>query len=290
MSAKRILVLGGTCGIGRALKAKFGDRVVATRRGKGPADWPRFDASTDEVAPLVERHGPFGHAIVLFGETNPEKCFRDPAGTRELNVVRTVRILDDLAKHGISSVFTSTANVFDGRKGSYGESDPPNPETAYGRQKVEVERHMDGRPGSVVRLSRVVGTAPGDGTIFTSWLGEITATKTIRVASDNRLSPIHVDDVAEGLVRVAEAGLGGIHHLANQGMGRLEMLEALLGAWKAAGRRFDGKIETCRFADFPTNEPRPLDSTMVLSPAIAATGLRLLSVEEICARVVRAAL
>ena len=66
------------------------------------------------------------------------------------------------------------------------------------------------------------------------------------------------------------------------------MLEKLIAAWHRAGRRFTGRIEPCRFADFPTLEPRPLDSTIVPAKLIAATGLEIRSIETICRQAVAA--
>lgn len=288
-SSDRILVLGGSCAIGRALKARLGERAVATHRGKGPEGWPRFDALADPVDPLLDRLGPFRHAVVLFAESNPDRCAKEPEAARRLNVERTVEIVDRLLARGVTPLFTSTESVFDGRKGAYVETDPPNPLMTYGKLKLEVERHLEGKQALVVRLARVVGTTPGDRTMFTGWLGDIAAGKTIRVAADNRFAPIHVDDVAEGLVRLMDRGLTGLFHLGNPvSAGRLEMLETLLDAWRRAGRTFSGRIEPCRFADFPTLEPRPLDSTIVPAKLIAATRLEIRSIETICRQAVAA--
>lgn len=288
-SSDRVLVLGGSCAIGRALKARLGERALATHRGRGREDWPRFDVLADPLDPLLDRLGLFRHAVVLFAESNPDRCAKDPAAARHLNVDRTVEILDRLLARGIIPLFTSTESVFDGRKGRYVETDQPNPLMTYGRLKLEVERHLEAKPALVVRLARVVGATPGDRTLFTGWLADIAAGKTIRVAADNRFSPIHVDDVAEGLVRLMERGLTGLFHLGNpEGAGRLEMLETLLAAWRRDGRSFAGRIEPCRFADFPTLEPRPLDSTIVPAKLVAATGLEIRTIEAICRQAVAA--
>jgi dTDP-4-dehydrorhamnose reductase len=290
ISSERVLVLGGTCAIGRSLKARLGDRAVATHRGKGSANWPCFDALSNAVEPLLDRYGPFGHAMILFAESNPDRCARDPVAARHLNVERTVAIIDVLLAHDVTPVFTSTESVFDGRKGAYVEDDSPNPLMTYGRLKLEVERYLAERPATVVRVARVVGTTPGDRTLFMNWLDDIAAGRNIRVAADNRFSPIHVDDVAEGLVRLVDRDLTGLFHLGNpEGMNRLEMLETLAHAWQAAGRRVDGRIESCRFSDFTTLEPRPLDSTMIPTKLVAATGLGIRSIETICRQAVAAA-
>jgi dTDP-4-dehydrorhamnose reductase len=282
-SNDRVLVLGGSCAIGRALKARLGDRAIATQRGNGPADWPRFDALIDAVDSLLDRHGPFRHAVVLFAESNPDRCAKNPTAARRLNVERTTNILDGLLARGVAPLFTSTESVFDGRKGTYVEADPPNPLMLYGRLKLEVEQYLSSKPALVVRLARVVGTTPGDRTLFTGWLGDLAQNKSLRVAADNRFSPIHVDDVAEGLIRLMDRNLTGLFHLGNpEGAGRLEMLEMLIGAWRRAGQSFTGEIAPCRFADFPTLEPRPLDSTIVPAKLVAATGLEIRSIETIC--------
>jgi len=289
ISSERVLILGGTCAIGRALARRLGTRAVATHRGQGPAHWPLFDALTDELDPLLDRLGPFDHAVVLFAESNPDRCARDPEAARRLNVDRTIAHLDRLADRGVTPVFTSTESVFDGAKGAYVEEDAAHPQMTYGRLKREVERHLASRPALVVRLARVVGTVPGDRTLFTGWVPDIAAGQEIRVAADNRFSPIHVDDVAAGLALLMERRLTGLFHLGNpEGMGRREMLERLIAAWREAGGSFEGQVVACRFADFPTLEPRPLDTTMVPAKLIAATGLEIREVDAICREAVAA--
>jgi dTDP-4-dehydrorhamnose reductase len=289
-SSDRVLILGGSCAAGRALKRRLGARAVATHRGSGPSDWPLFDALTDDVGGLLDRHGPFRHAVVLFAESNPDRCARDPVAARRLNVERTRAALDRLLAAGVTPVFASTESVFDGAKGDYVESDAPNPLMTYGRLKLEIERYLAEKPALVVRLARIVGTTPGDRTLFMFWLPDIAAGKIIRVAADNRFAPIHVDDVADGLARLMERGLTGLFHLGNvEGMNRREMLERLIEAWESGtGGRFSGRIEPARFADFPTLEPRPLDSTIVSAKLIAATGTPIRPIAQICREAVAA--
>ena len=83
---------------------------------------------------------PACRAVVLCAAiTSLEQCRANPAGTRLVNVTRTLALLEGLAQKGTFVVFISSNLVFDGSKPGRQADEPVCPRTEYGRQKAEAE-------------------------------------------------------------------------------------------------------------------------------------------------------
>lgn len=275
---KRLLILGGSSFLGRAVAMQLpAEDCVATFRCQPAAGGVRFDPLKDDVEDLVDAHGPFSHALLLYGITSPDRCHADPQGSHEVNVDSTTRCLEALVRRQVMPVFASSEVVFDGERGSYVEDDAPNPLMLYGRQKVAVERFCAGLDGPwlVGRLSRVVGTQPGDGTLFTEWVAQLQDGAPIRCATDSRFNPIHVDDAATQLLALMRGRASGLVHVGGaEAATRWEMLHVLIEAWERAGLRSSSEISRCVLSDFATPEPRPRDVSLCVDRMWAITGTR----------------
>ena len=142
-----------------------------------------------------------------------ELCARDPVGTGKVNVEGMQRVIDELASRRVEIIFTSSDAVFDGTRGNWTEDDKPNPVMAYGKQKVEVERYLASHAENwiVARLSKVVGSDPGDHSLFGEWIRKIDAREPIRCAADLVMNPIHVEDVVTALIELAQGKIGRAH-------------------------------------------------------------------------------
>jgi dTDP-4-dehydrorhamnose reductase len=164
---------------------------------------------------------------------------------------------------GARLVHLSTDVVFDGRKGSpYVEDDPPSPVTDYGRAKAEAERRVAAvHPGAVlVRTSLLYGGASpskhelaANDPAFTFFTNEIR-------------SPVHVIDLAEALLELAELDVRGPLHVAGpEDVSRAEFAELLRGAPVRSG---------------PAPESRPLDCSLDSSRARSLLRTRLRGVRD----------
>ena len=286
---KKVLILGGSGFVGRHLFDRMGPRrAVATYCRNAFEGGLHFDAASDDVAALIEKTGNFTHAVILFGDTNPDACARDSEHSTVLNVTRTRAVLDGLKSLRIIPVFISSEAVFDGAKGDYREDDKPNPILTYGRQKLEVEHYIQATHEKflIVRLSRVFGSTRGDGTLFTDWLKEIEKKGPMRCAQDQVFSPIHVEDVIEGLIRLIDQNEQGIFHLAGtEAHTRLDMLKTLLARYQKQ-QACDVEIIPCRVEDFPTLEKRPLNVSLMPDKIIRATGLNIRDLSFWCDAIV----
>ena len=165
-----------------------------------------------------------------------------------------------------------------------------NPILAYGRQKVEGERYLAERdPGAVVlRLGRVVGSQPGDGTLLSGWLPAIAQGGSIRCASDQAFSPLFAEDAVTGILRALEADLRGIFHFGGpRRCTRLELLEMLLAEFRRHGP-VRAQVEPCGINDFPLKERHPIDVSIDSTKFIKATRCRLRGMPWVCKELVKA--
>jgi dTDP-4-dehydrorhamnose reductase len=160
---------------------------------------------------------------------------------------------------GARLIHLSTDVVFDGRKGApYVEDDPLSPVTDYGRAKAEAERRvLAAQPEAlIVRTSLLYGGAePSKHELAARDPGLTFFTNEIR-------SPVHVTDLAQALLELAELDVRGPLHVAGaDDLSRAEFAELIRG----------GPVRSA-----PAPETRPLDCSLDSSraQALLATPLR----------------
>ena len=126
------------------------------------------------------------------------------------------------ASRNANAVFVtiSTDYVFDGSKqGFYTEDDAPNPQSVYGRAKLEGERlsRLAYDHSIVVRSGYIFGRG---GTNFLSTVvRRIQNAEKLKVISDTYGTPTYGRDLAARLRELAQARSGGIYHVVNSGPG-----------------------------------------------------------------------
>jgi dTDP-4-dehydrorhamnose reductase len=198
-----LLVVGGNGLIGGALVAQCiqtGQPVIAAGRSApsvpvpsitldlASATWPELPASAA--------------AVICAAITRQESCRQDPAGTRMINVTRTLALIEKLVASGSFVVFLSTNLVFDGSTPRRQPHDPPSPKTEYGRQKAEVEQALARWPErvAIVRLTKVLHTRLP---LLEKWVQDLDAGRRINAFSDYFCSPIALEQTVAGILRIA---------------------------------------------------------------------------------------
>ena len=137
-AGRGFLITGAGGQLGAALREAFPEADARTR------------ADLDVTRPIrLEQTVLVLHAAAW---TDVDGAEADPAGRRRVNVDGTRNV----AALGAPVVYYSTDYVFDGTKREpYVESDEPNPQSVYGRTKLEGEREV--RDGWIVRSSWLFG-------------------------------------------------------------------------------------------------------------------------------------
>ncbi len=155
--------------------------------------------------------------------THVDRCEQEPELAARANAEGPGVLAKACAARGIRMVHVSTDYVFAGTaRQPYRESDPPDPQSTYGRTKrAGEEAVLSAAPEAlVVRTSWVFGR----GRNFIAAIleqgrarrsGEVEGP--LRVVDDQHGSPTYASDLAEGIRALVEAEAQGLYHLSNAG-------------------------------------------------------------------------
>jgi dTDP-4-dehydrorhamnose reductase len=289
----RAIVLGASGFVGRTILAQLGpDRAIGTGHLHAGSGLLRFDAlehSFNDLKPALR--GDFSHVFVAHGAINPEQCARDPAGTAKVNVESITRLLSDVIAAGMTPVFLSTDYVFDGSRGLRREDEVQSPSTEYGRQKAAVEQWLQSRPEPwlIARLSKVVSGHRNIHSVLGQWVNDVCDGKPMRSATDQIFSPLHVDDVAGALIKLASQGLSGIYHVAGpEPLSRYDLNKLLVGCIQAVDPAVTAPVEPCNLRDIGFIEPRPLNTSLSVEKLGRAVDYPLRPMADICREIAEA--
>lgn len=284
--AKRFLVAGASGLLGSALLphlTSLGHAVVGTRSATKKEGLVAFDLRTDRVADRLppafrkEARGAFG--VVCASICQIDRCRREREVSRDVNVDKTIRLIDDLVGLGIKPVFISSGFVFDGREGGYREGDARHPICEYGRHKAEVEAYLEKNvPRALtLRFDKVVGDDPSSAHLLSEWHDAIRAGKTIACIAGQVFCPTLVADLARAIERACELDLSGLYHVANpEAFAREELARRFASALGAKAEIVSRPLESFGFDD-----PRPLKTTLDSTKFIRATDCRFTPMKEV---------
>ncbi|KAI0100746.1 hypothetical protein GGR51DRAFT_343540 [Nemania sp. FL0031] len=173
MSTKTALVTGATGLLGRQVvkafeRADWSVKGTGHSRADGVAVLKVDLAKPDEVEAVLDKIKP---NVVIHCAANrfPDKCDKDPEGTRALNVTATESLASLCATRDILLVYISTDYVFPGKPGDapYEVGATPQPTNLYGQTKLDGERAIlsvfekENKPGLgvVLRVPVLYGDA-----------------------------------------------------------------------------------------------------------------------------------
>jgi dTDP-4-dehydrorhamnose reductase len=152
--------------------------------------------------------------------TQVDECEQEPIKAWEINVTAT-RFLVEAAKQIKSfMIFVSTDFVFDGIHGPYKETDELNPVSYYGSTKVAAEKTVaeSGLPCTIVRTCLLYGNILfGTRSNVISWVKEnLEQGQKIKVVSDQWRTPTYIEDLAKGILLIAEKKATGLFHISGK--------------------------------------------------------------------------
>ncbi|HSE60126.1 MAG TPA: SDR family oxidoreductase [Nitrospiraceae bacterium] len=215
-SARTVVVTGaggliGSYLVGSAFRWVPGWRVVGLTRH----ELDLMDRSA--VRDLWQRLKP--EAIVHCAAISKAVACQDhPELARRVNVEATGHLADLASGSGARLLFLSTDHVFDGRQGSYTETDPVSPLTLYGETKVAAERLVLAHERHLVlRTSLNAGLSPtGDRSFVEELILAWRVRRPLTLFTDEYRCPIPAAVTARAIWELIRTAPSGLYHLAGQ--------------------------------------------------------------------------
>jgi UDP-glucose 4-epimerase len=235
----RIVVIGGGGFIGTHLcnaLAREGARVSALGRSRiDPSaldprvSWSRYELS--DAGGLADALDGAGVVYHLASSTTPPLAEADPAADVAGNVVPTIRLMEAASRHGVRRlVFVSSGGTVYGVPAAVPipETAPTEPISAYGLQKLVIERYLalfrrkQGLDSIVLRVSNPYGPqqrARRSQGVVAAFLEAALRGDAIEIWGDGTVTRdfVYIDDAVEALILAATHG--GPSRVFNVGSG-----------------------------------------------------------------------
>ena len=210
--SSKYLVIGGDSLLGKAViehLKRFGQKVVATtRRRENVSDSSLFLDLSGNVSSWDIPEG-INKVFLCASVTKMEQCQRQPEESRRVNVDGMLLLAAMLSERGISIIYPSTSQIFDGQKPNRKADDEVCPSVEYGRQKGAAEKGVLSISDrhSIIRFTKILGP---DNPLINDWIVKLTQGEVIYPFFDMVLAPLHVDFAAQIMIAVAEKESFGI--------------------------------------------------------------------------------
>lgn len=236
-----ILVVGGDGLIGGALAkhlSEQGETPITTVLSDTKVPNSILFDLTASAWPLLPR---VSAAVICAAVTSQQQCRKDPARTRHVNVVQTLKLIGELVATDTFVVFLSTNLVFDGSKPLRTLNETTCPKTEYGRQKAEVELALTEwrNKTAIIRLTKVFHSGLP---LLVKWRQDLGAGRKVEAFTDYLCSPIYMQTVVSGISRITRERRSGIWHFS----GPTDVSYATLA--RTIARLYGAKPSLVRFA------------------------------------------
>ena len=212
---RRLLITGATGTLGRAFARVCEERALPfciTTRGE-------LDITNERsIARAIDRFQPWA-IINTAGFVRVADAEHEQGACHDANAEGPRKLAQVCAREGLPLVTFSSDLVFDGKLGRpYAEDDATAPANVYGASKAAAERHVLQlwEKALVVRTSAFFG--PWDRHNF-CWnvLNALARGEPVQAATDVRVSPTYVPDLAHAVLDLLIDGEKGLWHVANSG-------------------------------------------------------------------------
>ena len=220
----QIIVFGASGFVGRHIFSHASNQryeVLGTASRMGKSGLVVFDLLKQRVKDCIPPdflntdEPKFGVISIKYGPM--DRYTNDPTESFQVEVEKTILLIEDLLLLGIKPVYLASSYVFDGNTGYYPEDYPHSPISRYGAHKSEVETYLRGKPRTTLtlRLDKMVGDSPDEAHLFSEWYQWAAQNRPITCIAGQIISPTFVGDVARGVLVSCQLGLSGIYNLVN---------------------------------------------------------------------------
>ncbi len=212
-----------------------------------------------------------GAAVVLncAAYTNVDGAETDEATATAVNATAVGWLSEFCRSQGALLVNYGTDYVFDGSAQTpYPVDAPRRPINAYGRSKARGEELLEASHAHYLHVRTSWVYAPWGKNFVLTMKRLLTEKELVRVVDDQRGRPTSALWLAEGTLRLLDAGARGTYHLTDGGecswYGLTQTIAAIIGA--------KARVEPCTSAEYQRPAKRPAYSTLDVSKTTALLG------------------
>lgn len=239
----------------------LGSTLVAELRADS-ADRRQIDLTNFTSSPADEILGRgYRYVAICAAATDIEFCYKNPKESHQINVLGTIELLEKVKRTGAVPIFFSSDYVFSSKEIPHQENDEKIPATLYGKQKLEIEMHIEKNFEKylIFRTSKLMSKNLHPKNILKPIIETLKEKKTIRLFEDQWLNPVFVEDIARVVKKSIEVELNGVFHLGTKQM----FTRAELGRVVANHFRFDLQlIHSSYMKEIVMSELRPNHNTL----------------------------
>ena len=176
--------------------------VIGTYSKNKRAGLIKFDILKDQIKKKI-RINKYDNVIILTAISNPTWVYKNPKISKNINVISTKKIIDDLQGVECKVFFMSSIEVFDGKKGNYDEKSTPKPLNLYGKQKLLIEKYLKKKIKKycIIRTSFIVGNDPKQRCPVKLTYDSLLE-KNARMAKDNFFAITSVKDLCQSIHKI----------------------------------------------------------------------------------------
>ncbi len=261
---KKILITGGNGQLGLALKDVLAQEIILL------TDTDNMDITNQEQVEKTFFEFKPTHLVHGAAMTNVDGCEENPDLAHKVNAEGTKYLAQACKSHTCQMIYVSTDYVFDGtKKEPYTEEDKPNPQSVYGKTKLEGEKHTLELPDSyVVRTSWVYGEGKN---FVRTMLALSEKMDEIRVVNDQFGRPTYAPDLAQAIYDIIQKQpKPGIYNVTGDGS-IISWADFAREIFKIAGKKTNVvEISTEEYLfQYPGKKiaPRPKYSSLIISKA-----------------------
>jgi dTDP-4-dehydrorhamnose reductase len=230
----KTVVIGAGGYLGRHLLAAHQSANPETLGVDVAGPWPHhLDLAAPDIRPWKLRESGYEYALLAAAVTGLAKCELDRAFARARNVAGTLELGRQLAAEGITPIFFSSDNVFDGRDGGYDDESPTHPLNEYGVHKAEVERRLPEICGGqclILRLGKVFGLTRGDRTLLDEMADRLIRGEEVAAARDQIFCPLLISDLVRAVLGLQQMNARGLFNVCGEVSSRLDLARTLARA------------------------------------------------------------
>jgi len=239
-NSRNILIIGANGFLGRSLLQLKSDNDYKNRsfnfftadlKNTGiPPDFPFYNIDITNKEDCIKKITKISPNIIILTAalTDVDQCETNKNLAIKVNTEGPKNIIEACKKTEAKLVFISTDFVFDGTKeiGYYTETDIPNPQSYYGKTKLEAELALiDSQIEYLICRTAVLYGWNHEKLNFITWiLRKLHSNEEISIVTNQKNNPTFVRNLAQILVKLIEKEAIGVYHTAGKGaLSRYEM-------------------------------------------------------------------